>query len=142
LSHPRLKRGLPHLTVHRVERTRPLQLGLTFLRIGAVAFGGLGATLALTERELVQRWHVTTKEEIIEALTYTKLLPGSTVAQVAADLGWRLGGWSASALATAFVLLPSVVLMLALAYGYSLVADAPGLVPMRRGNPLPRTRQL
>jgi chromate transporter len=115
---------------------------LTFLRIGAVAFGGLGATLALTERELVQRWHVTTKEEIIEALTYTKLLPGSTVAQVAADLGWRLGGWSASALATAFFLLPSVVLMRALAYGYSLVADAPGLVPMRRGNPLPRTRQL
>jgi len=34
---------------------RRLQLGLTFLRIGAVAFGGLGATLALIERELVQR---------------------------------------------------------------------------------------
>jgi chromate transporter len=115
----------------RVE-IRPLQLGLIFLRIGAVAFGGLGATLALIERELVHRRHVATKEEITEALTYTKLLPGSTVVQVVAYLGWRLGGWSASALATAFFLLPSVVLMLALAYGYSQVADAPTLVPMRR----------
>ena len=116
----------------RVEM-RPLQLGLTFLRIGAVAFGGLGATLALIERELVQRRHVTTKDEITEPLTYTKLLPGSTVVQVVAYLGWRLGGWPASALATTFFLLPSVVLMLALAYGYSQVADAPALVPMRRG---------
>lgn len=106
---------------------------MIFLRIGAVAFGGLGATLALIERELVHRRHVATKEEITEALTYTKLLPGSTVVQVVAYLGWRLGGWSASALATAFFLLPSVVLMLALAFGYSQVADASGLVPIRRG---------
>jgi len=31
------------------------------------------------------------------------------------------------------LLLPSVVLMLALAYGYSRFADVPALVPMRRG---------
>jgi chromate transport protein ChrA len=117
----------------RVEMRPPLQLGLAFLRIGAVAFGGLGTTLTLIERELVHRRYVTTKEEITEALTYTKLLPGSTVVQVVAYLGWRLGGWSDSALATAFFLLPSVVLMLALAYGYSQVADASGLVPIRRG---------
>jgi chromate transport protein ChrA len=91
---------------------------LAFLRIGAVAFGGLGTTLTLIERELVHRRHVTTKEEIIEALTYTKLLPGSTVVQVVAYLGWRLEGWLDSALATAFFLLP---------------ADASGLVPIRRG---------
>jgi len=69
----------------RIEM-RPLQLGLTFLRIGTVAFGGLGATLALIERELVHRRHVATKEEITEALTYAKLLPGSTVVQVVAYL--------------------------------------------------------
>ena len=78
-----------------------LRLGWTFLRIGAVAFGGLGATLALLERELVERLHVSTKGQITEALTYTKLLPGSTVVQVVAYLGWRLGGWSASAVVTA-----------------------------------------
>ena len=108
-------------------------LGVTFLRIGLVAFGGLGATLALINRELIERRHLATEAEITEALTYTKLLPGSTVVQVVAYLGWRLGGWSASALATACFLLPSVVLMLALGYGYSRVSDVAALVSVRRG---------
>ena len=116
----------------RVEM-RPLQLALIFLRIGAVAFGGLGATLALIERELVHRRDVATKEDITE---------GADLHEAATRLdrgaGRRLSrlaprGWSASVLATAFFLLPSVALMLALAYGYSHVADVPGLVPMRRG---------
>jgi len=115
------------------ERVSLLRLGWTFLRIGTVAFGGLGATLVLIERELVERLRVVAKEDITESLTYTKLLPGSTVVQVVAYLGWRLGGWSASALATACFLLPSVVLMLTLAYGYVGVADVPTLAAMRRG---------
>jgi chromate transporter len=114
-------------------RLSPLRLGWTFLRIGTVAFGGLGATVALLERELVEHLGVMAKEEITESLTYTKLLPGSTVVQVVGYLGWRLGGWWASALATACFLLPSVVLMLALAYGYARVADVPALAAMRRG---------
>ena len=69
------------------DRMRLLRVAWTFLRIGAVAFGGLGATLALIEHELVRRQRVTTKQEITDALTYTKLLPGSTVVQVVAYLG-------------------------------------------------------
>jgi chromate transporter len=111
---------------------RRWRLGWTFLRIGTVAFGGLGATLTLIERELVERMHVVTKDEITEALTYTKLLPGSTVVQVVAYLGWRLGGWSASALITVCFLLPSAILMLVLGWGYSQVADVRGVVAMRR----------
>ena len=95
------------------------RLGLTFLRIGAVAFGGLGATLALIESELVQRQRVISREELTEALTYTKFLPGSTVVQVVAYLGLRIGGWPVSAVATVSFLAPAMVMMLALAYGYA-----------------------
>jgi chromate transport protein ChrA len=50
-----------------------------FLRIGATAFGGLGTTLALVERELVTKRGILTPADVTEALTYyTKLLPGST----------------------------------------------------------------
>ncbi len=56
-----------------------LRLAAVFLRIGALAFGGLGATLALIERELVDRHHAITRDDIAAALTHTKLLPGSTV---------------------------------------------------------------
>jgi chromate transporter len=109
------------------------RVGWTFLRIGAVAFGGLGATLALLDNELVQRQKVTTKDELTEALTYTKLLPGSTVVQVVAYLGWRLAGWRGSATATVAFLLPSFLLMLTLAYSYAHLAGGPAAAPVRRG---------
>ena len=73
-----------------------LTLGHIFLRIGATAFGGLGAALALVERELVAKRQWLTAADVTEALTYTKLLPGSTVVQVVAYLGYKLGGWSGS----------------------------------------------
>jgi chromate transporter len=62
-------------------------LARVFLRIGATAFGGLGAALALVERELVAKRAWLTAADVTESLTYTKLLPGSTVVQVVAYLG-------------------------------------------------------
>jgi chromate transporter len=109
-----------------------LRVAVIFLRIGALAFGGLGPTLALIERELVGRRAIT-RDDIAAALTHTKLLPGSTVVQVIAYLGWRLRGWPGSATATIAFILPSALLMLALAYGYAEVAATPGLVAARRG---------
>jgi chromate transport protein ChrA len=70
-----------------------LLLGWIFLRIGATAFGGLGTILPLIERELMTKRSMLTPAEVTEALTYTKLLPGSTGPQVVAYLGYRLGGW-------------------------------------------------
>ena len=110
-----------------------LLLGWTFLRIGATAFGGLGATLTLIENALVERQKVASKREMTEALTYTKLLPGSTAVQVVAYLGWRLGGWPGSALTTACFILPSAALMMLFAYGYSRMAHMPAIVSARRG---------
>ena len=83
-----------------LEHLRLLQVGWVFLRIGSVAFGGLGAALALIQREFVERRRVLTAADVTEALTYTKLLPGSTVVQVVSYLGFRLHGWTGSALAT------------------------------------------
>src|SRR2546422_6387099 len=95
-----------------------LTLGHIFLRIGATAFGGLGAALALVERELVAKRQWLTAADVTEALTYTKLLPGSTVVQVVAYLGYKLGGWSGSAVATAAFVVPSALMMLGLAAAY------------------------
>ena len=51
----------------------PLALGHIFLRIGATAFGGLGTSLALIERELVTKRQWLTAAGVTEALTYTEL---------------------------------------------------------------------
>ena len=41
--------------------------------------------------QLVGGWRVFTREDVTEALTYTKLLPGSTVLQMVSYLGYKLG---------------------------------------------------
>jgi chromate transporter len=110
-----------------------LLLGWIFLRIGATAFEGLGTILPLIERELMMKRAMLTPAEVTEALTYTKLLPGSTGPQVVAYLGYTLGGWSGSALATAAFLFPSALLMVLLAAGYGATTALPAMGPAVNG---------
>jgi len=112
----------------------PVQMCRLFLTIGTMAFGGLGATLALIERDLIERRQLLTRADLAEALTYTKFLPGSTGPQVVAYLGYKLGGWPGSALATIAFVLPSATAMLALAAGYAAVVETlPGMTEAIRG---------
>jgi chromate transporter len=110
-----------------------LSLFLTFFRIGWIGFGGLGSVLALVEQELVNRRRVLTAADITEALTYTKLLPGSTVVQVVSYLGWRLAGWGGSAAATVAFVVPSFIVMLALSVLYSEITNLPNVQSALRG---------
>lgn len=95
------------------------------LRIGAFAFGGLGATLSLLNRELVERRGWLRSGDVSEALAYTKPLPGSTVVQVVTFLGWRIGGWPAAIVATIMFLLPSFAIMTAAAAAVFALPDHP-----------------
>jgi len=115
------------------HRVPALRLGWIFLRIGATAFGGLGTTLALIERELVTKRGMLTPADVTEALTYTKLLPGSTGPQAISYLGYKLGGWSGSALATAAFLFPSALLMVLLAGAYVATTALPAIGPSVNG---------
>lgn len=112
---------------------RLLGVGAVFLRIGTLGFGGLGAALALIERELVHTRRVLAAEDLAEALTYTKLLPGSTVVQVVSYLGYKLGGWPGSALATAAFVFPSAVAMTMLAALYVAASSLPAIGPTANG---------
>jgi chromate transporter len=121
---------------HARERSRAgslWTLARVFLRIGATAFGGLGAALTLIERELVAKRQWLTAADVTESLTYTKLLPGSTVVQVVSYLGYKLGGWSGSAVATVAFVFPSALMMLVLAAAYVSVTAVPAMRPAITG---------
>jgi chromate transporter len=107
------------------ERPDLLSLAWALLRIGAVAFGGLGATLALLNRDLVERRGWLRSSDVTEALAYTKPLPGSTVVQVVTFLGWRLAGWPGAIVATAMFLLPAFAIMTFAAAAVFALPDAP-----------------
>ena len=97
------------------------------LRIGAVAFGGLGATLALLNRDLVERRGWLLASDVTEALAYTKPLPGSTVVQVVTFLGWRLGRWPGAIVATIMFLVPAFAIMTIAAAAVFALPDAPAV---------------
>lgn len=103
------------------------QIASVFLLLGVTAFGGQPALLALLNRELVERRGWLRNEEITEAFTYTKLLPGPVVVQVVAYLGYRLNGVRGVLAAAAMFLLPSVVTMLALGAAYGRIAANQGV---------------
>jgi chromate transporter len=93
------------------EQPDIVAVGWALLRIGAVAFGGLGATLVLLNRDLVERRSWLKSGDVSDALAYTKPLPGSTVVQVVTFLGWRLAGWPGAIVATVMFLLPAFAIM-------------------------------
>lgn len=106
-------------------------LAVTFLKIGALAFGE--TELVMIERELVDRRPVLTPADLTDALTFTKALPGSTVVQIVAFLGYRIGGWRGSAVATLVYLTPSTIAMMLLALVYGAISDLPALRPAAHG---------
>lgn len=99
-------------------------IGVAFLGIGTVAFGGLGATLSIIQREAVEKQGWFTPGDLADALAFTKPLPGSTIVQVIAFLGWRLGRWLGALVAVTAFLTPSVVLMVAAAIVVASLPDA------------------
>ena len=110
-------------------RTVPLlALGFALLRLGAFAFGGMGATLGLLRSDLCKRRGWITDADVAEALAITQTLPGSTGVQVVAFLGWKLAGWPGALVAPfSFVVVPAVMMIVASAA----VAALPDIAPVR-----------
>jgi chromate transporter len=102
-----------------------LTLVRIFIVIGAVAFGGLGATVRLLQRELAEKRGWLQADDIGEAMAFTKTLPGSTGVQIVTFLGWRLMRWPGALTATVAFLFPSLALMTAAAAGFAFLPDAP-----------------
>jgi len=96
-----------------------LALGWELLKLGAVAFGGLGSTLALLQRRLGEQLGWVQQAEVSEGLAFTRALPGSTGIQLVAYLGHRLRGWPGALVATVAYIAPATLMMI-LAAAFSL----------------------
>lgn len=107
----------------QARRPSLVAIGLAYLQIGTLAFGGLGAALALLQRDMVERRGWLQPSDLSQALTYTKPLPGSTVVQVVTFLGWRLHGVPGALVATIAFLMPATALMIAAAAAAAALPD-------------------
>ena len=98
---------------------RPLrELAALFLRLGATAFGGPAAHVAMMEDEIVRRRRWLTREEFLDLLGAANLIPGPNSTELALHVGWRRAGGPGLVVAGACFILPAALIVAALAWGY------------------------
>jgi chromate transporter len=91
---------------------------LYFLRLGTLGFGGPIALAGYMQKDLVEKRRWISKEDYVEGLALAQLAPGPLAAQLAIYLGWVRGGvLGATWIGFAFVL-PSFLMVVALAVLY------------------------
>src|SRR5947207_621038 len=94
------------------------QLVTYFLKLGTFGFGGPIALAGYMQRDLVERRGWITQEEYKRGLALAQLAPGPLAAQLAMYLGWVRGRVLGATLVSVAFVLPSFVMVLALAYAY------------------------
>src|SRR5512138_196622 len=100
------------------QRRRLVELAVLFLRLGATAFGGPAAHIAMFEDEVVRRRHWLTRDEFLDLLGATNLIPGPNSTELAIHLGHRRAGWPGLLVAGSCFILPAVLIVTAIAWGY------------------------
>ena len=88
-----------------------LQLLLTFMKIGAVTFGGGYAMIPIIENEISVKKKWIDPEELIEVVALSETTPGPIAICAAAFIGFRTAGVIGAFCATAGVVLPSFVII-------------------------------
>jgi chromate transporter len=93
-------------------------LAALFLRLGATAFGGPAAHIAMMEDEVVRRREWLTHREFLDLLGATNLIPGPNSTEMAIHIGNRRAGVPGLLVAGICFIVPAMVLVTAIAWGY------------------------
>ena len=113
--------------IERISRTATLAgLFLSFLKIGLVGFGGGIAVLAQIRTLTVRKRQWLTDSEFAEAVALAQTLPGTSAGNSVTYIGVRLRGWRGAAAAMSGFILPSMLIMIALAILYKHVHNFAG----------------
>jgi chromate transporter len=94
------------------------ELAVLFLRLGATAFGGPAAHIALVEAEVVRRRGWVTPERFLEMLALANLLPGPNSTELVLLVGRERAGLPGMLVAGFAFILPAVVVVAAITGAY------------------------
>lgn len=92
-----------------------IDLFLTFAKVGVMTFGGGYAMLPILQREVVDRKHWATEEELMDYFAIGQCTPGVIAVNTATFVGQKCRGISGGILATLGVIFPSLVIITCLA---------------------------
>ena len=100
------------------RRGRLREIALVFMRLGALAFGGPAAHIAMMEEAVVQRRAWLPRQKFMDLLGATNLIPGPNSTEMAILLGFERGGYAGLFLAGAAFILPAVFIVSIFAFLY------------------------
>jgi chromate transporter len=105
--------------IERIAKTPTLGgLFLSFLKIGAVGFGGGLAVMAQVRTLAVHQRHWLTDQEFASGFALAQTMPGTAAGNLATYVGLRIRGWRGATVSIAGFILPSMLMMILLAILY------------------------
>ena len=91
---------------------------MLFLKLGTISFGGPAAHIALMEDEVVRKRQWVTRQQFLDMLGLTNLIPGPNSTQMAINLGFARAGWAGLTVAGASFIVPAALITAAVAWAY------------------------
>ncbi len=98
---------------------RPVKdLVLLFLKLGTLGFGGPAAHIAMMEDEVVRRRGWLSRQEFLDLLAATHLIPGPNSTEIAIHIGHRRAGGAGLVAAGLCFILPAAFMVGVIAWAY------------------------
>ena len=115
------------------SNTSLFSLARLFLKLGTIAFGGPPAHIAMMEDEVVSRHQWLTREQFLDFLGASNLLPGPTSTELAIYVGHIQAGWPGLLVAGGCFILPSAIFVTLLAWAYVRLGSLPSVAGVLYG---------
>src|ERR1700745_1310639 len=113
-----LQTAAENVVVSRADGATLRQALSVWPRIALLSFGSPAVQLAAMYRILVEEKRWISRDRFLNALNYCLALPGPDAQLLAAYVGWIMHGTLGGMLAGGLVILPPMICMMALSYGY------------------------
>ncbi len=104
-----------------------LKMFLTFAKIGVMTFGGGYAMLPILQREIVEKNHWATDEELTDYFAIGQCTPGIIAVNTATFIGRKHKGILGGIIATLGVVFPSILIITVIAAFLTNFADIPAV---------------
>ena len=109
------------------------QLFWTYLKIGTFTIGGGYVMLSMIEREIVEYRRWIEQEEFLNMIALAQAAPGLIAVNSAIFIGWRIGGWRGVIATVLGAVLPSFLIILAIAMVFQDYKDYPAVEAIFKG---------
>ena len=93
-------------------------LFFTFLKLGALSFGGFMALISVIQNQLLEKDKKIKNETVLDGISLASVLPGPIAVNVVTFIGYSLRGFSGAIISMISIVIPSFILLCILSYVY------------------------